>query len=51
MTAADAFTATAARIVKTTGCTVEQAVETLLARMATERPELLVKVAAGAFAA
>jgi hypothetical protein len=51
MTAAEYFTKTAANIVKATGCTVEQAVDTLLARMATERPELLAKVAAGAFAA
>ncbi len=48
MNAADAFTTTAAQIVERTGCTVEQAVDMLLARMATERPELLAKVAAGA---
>ena len=45
MTAAETFTATAARIVEATGCTVEAAVDYLFAKMSTERPELLAKVA------
>lgn len=44
MTAAETFTSAAAEIVTRTGCTVDQALSYLVNKMATERPELLVKV-------
>lgn len=47
MNAADAFTATIARIVKATGCTVEQAIDAAIDRMAVENPALLGKVIKG----
>lgn len=48
--AAETFIATSARIVETTGCSIDQAVNYLLRQMATERPELLGKVATAAAA-
>ncbi len=51
MTATEAFTATALRIVKTTGCTPEAAVKYLMDKMIAERPSLAAKVAADALAA
>lgn len=46
MNAAATFTATAARIVTETGCTVDAAVDYLIRKMAAERPEALLKVIA-----
>lgn len=46
MNAAETFTKAAAEIVTRTGCTVEAAVDYLIAKAVAERPEMLLRVIA-----
>lgn len=46
MNAAESFTKAAAEIVERTGCTVDAAIDYLIRKCATERPEVLLKVIA-----